>query len=126
MLASSEQLTPTGSPIVPALAAGWALRPGVLFTLGDRKIEGESTLDVMWRDPFGRPGAQVRFNAKLSIPIIEPIALTVGYTAFARRDRFIEVDAAMNTTTRDVWGFAGDLNIGLRLTYARALQMFSF
>jgi hypothetical protein len=126
MLAQREQLLPVGPPLVPALVAGWALRPGVLFTLLGRNVEGETTLDMLWRDPLGNPGMQIRFNGKLSLPLFEPIALTVGYALFARMDRFVEPDAMMNPVARDVWGFAGDLTVGLKVTYARAIQAFAF
>lgn len=122
LLAQPEQLHPPGPPLVPVVVGGWALRPGPLFRLGWRSFEAESTLDALWRDPLGAPGAQIRFRFRLSIPILQPMSLTIGYDAFARLERFTET----NMISRDVWAFAGDLNVGFKIAYARAMQSFAF
>jgi hypothetical protein len=122
VFATPIDLTPPGNPAAPIFNVGYTLRPGKFFSIGTRNAEGETSLDVALRDPFGQMAAQIRFRARVSIPLFEPIALTLSYEMYARYNRYFDGDGFV----RGDWAMSSDVNLGLKLTFARALQAFAF
>jgi hypothetical protein len=122
VFARPGDLTPPGPTAVPVFVAGWTLRPGRVFTVNGRNAEGDTTLDVTWRDPFGQEGVLVRFRARVAIPVWDYIALTLSYELFARYQHFIDSSGV----GQSVWGMSADASLGLRITFARAVQGFAF
>ena len=122
VFATPLDLTPPGNPSAPTLTVGYVLRPGNVFSIGSHHAEGESSLDIAWRDPLGQPSAQVRFRARVSIPLFEPVALTLSYEMYARYARYFDDEGFV----RADWALSTDVNIGLKITFARAVQAFRF
>lgn len=108
-------------PVVGSLPAGLASQPGTLFTLAGRDVQWDSTLDLAMRDVFRLPGMQLRGHLGFSFPLVGPLSLTVGYDLFVRYIAF-ERNAEGQTSA---FGFANDLEVGLGLNWARAVQTFS-
>ncbi|MFN7131811.1 MAG: 5'-nucleotidase C-terminal domain-containing protein, partial [Myxococcales bacterium] len=115
--ATRAELVPPGNPLVPVLVAGWVLRPRPIFSLGNRVVEADSVIDLVYRDPLGNPGALLRGNLRFSVPVFQAVALTLGYDVFAR------YDPALGDGLNGV-GFSGDALIGLKVSLSRALQAF--
>ncbi len=115
VLARREQMVPPGAPAVPVAVAGWILRPRPIFTLADRVIEADSTLDLVYRDPFGNAGVQLRANVKFSVPIFRAVALTLGYDFFGRY-------APAGPDAEQTFGTSGDILLGLKVSFWEALQ----
>jgi hypothetical protein len=109
-----ETLEPGARPLAVGVARA-ELPPTTLFTIQDRAIEGQLYTEVAWREPWSDDHqALVRLNARLSVPVIEPLALTVSYDLFARQ------------RASDPWSVAHDINLGVRLDLVRTLQLFSY
>lgn len=102
------------SDFAPAWMLGWNLVSGPLFRVGGRAIEAQSTCDLVYRDPSIRPELLVRVGAKVVIPVISVVSLTVGYDLFARR------------SGGDPWGASGSALLGLHIGGSRTLQSFRF
>jgi hypothetical protein len=102
-------------PVAPVFVAGWTLSPGRIFSIGSRAVEAESSLDVAWRDPFVDASAVVRLRFRASLPLWDWLAFTVTHDVFARYN-----------AGQASWGFASDLNVGLKVTITRALQGFAW
>jgi hypothetical protein len=122
VLATRANLTPPGPTAVSVFVAGWTLKPGTVFTLGGRAVTAESFLDIVWSDPFRTPGVVGRLHARFALPLFEPISLTVTYDAYARFATFTNAAGA----AQGVWGFSGDLSVGLHVAFDRAFQAFAF
>jgi hypothetical protein len=95
-----------------AIVTTLTARPGTLFTLGTRAIEGGFSVDYTVSDPSDNQGQVVRASGRLSLPLFNPLALTLGYDLFARRSAITD------------WGLGHDATIGLRLAFSRAVQTF--
>lgn len=109
-----ETLEPGARPLAVGVARA-ELPPTTLFRIQDRPIEGQLYTELAWREPWSDlHQAVVRLNARLSIPVIEPVAITVAYDLFARQ------------RASDSWSVAHDLNLGVRLDLVRAVQLFSY
>ncbi len=111
----AEVLAPdavTGSSPEFAIVTTLTARPGTLFTLGTRAIEGGFSVDYTVSDPSDNQGQVVRASGRLSLPLFNPLALTLGYDLFARRSAATD------------WGLGHDATIGLRLAFTRAVQTF--
>lgn len=121
VLARREDLPPGQLPVVSTFQLGWVLQPGTLVSVAGRDIQWDSTLDLAIRDVFRLPGVQLRGHLGLSIPLVGPLSLTVGYDLFVRYIAF-ERNAEGQTSA---FGFANDVEVGLGLNWARALQTFS-
>lgn len=114
-----------GLPNAGIITAGWALRPGKFFSIRDRDIEGESSLEVAFRDPLsGRAGSgtQIRFRLRAELPLLDWLALSVSYDLFARNSLLPDGAGGLQSA----WGAASDLSAGLRLSVTRSVQAFSF
>jgi hypothetical protein len=121
VLATHETLPAGQSPAVSTLQVGWVLQPGPLATVGGREIQWDSTLDVGMRDVFKLPGLQLRGHLGLAVPLIGPLSLTVGYDLFVR---YLSLAGGANSGPSAL-GFANDLEVGLGLNWARAVQTFA-
>ncbi len=113
-----EALAPESSNISGAtpqfaLVANFTARPGTLFTLRGRNVEGGLSVDYTLRDPGGDNGSIVRMAARIAIPLFEPLMLTLGYDLFGR-----------NTAPTNEWAVAHDATVGLRIAFTRSLQLF--
>jgi hypothetical protein len=120
VLARREDLPPGQLPVVSSFQLGWVLQPTTLVSMAGRDIQWQSTLDLAMRDVFRLPGVQLRGHLGLSIPLVGPLSLTIGYDLFVRYVAF-ERNAQGQTSA---FGFANDLEVGLGLNWARALQTF--
>jgi hypothetical protein len=96
----------------PVLVFGTAVRPGRLFTLGGRNAEWQVSTELAWRDPGGLSDAQLRASVKVSIPLLDRLALSLGNDVFGR---------AVGSNTIAV---ANDLTLGLKWTLDGSLQAF--
>jgi hypothetical protein len=86
-----------------------------LFHIQDRDVEGQLFTELALREPGASTSESiVRLNARLSVPLFEPLAVTVSYDLFARQ----RVD--------EPWALSHDVNLGLRLDLLRTLQLFSY
>lgn len=109
-----ETLEPGGRPLAVGVARA-ELPPTTLFHIQDRAIEGQLYTELAWREPWSDDHQQlIRLNARLSVPVIEPLAITVSYDLFARQ------------RAGDPWSVAHDVNLGVRLDLVRTLQLFSY
>lgn len=122
VFATPLDFTPPGATAAPIFNAGFVLSPGHFFPIGTRFAEGELSADVGIRDPFGTLSAQGRVRARISIPLFDPVALTLSYDLYTRYARYFDNDGFL----RDNWAVSADASIGLRVTFARALQAFVF
>ncbi len=120
LLADRSQLPPGQSNILSTFQLGWVLQPGKFFSVGDREIQWDSTLDLAIRDVFRFPGLQVRAHAGLRVPLIGPLSLTVAYDLFLR---YLALEDSGDGRTSAL-GYAGDLEIGLGVNLARGVQTF--
>ncbi len=122
VFATPLDLTPPGATAAPIFNASVVLRPGHVFPIGTRFADGELSFDLGVRDPSGTLSAQGRFRARVSIPLFEPVALTLTYDLYARYARYFDGEGFQ----RDNWAISTDVSLGLRFTFARALQGFTF
>jgi len=95
------------------LVVGVQLLQMRLLALGPRWMEAQGGLDIAWRDPTGTSDVQVRGTGRISIPLFEPLAITLTYDLFAR---------AANGSPL---GVASEATLGLRVNLARAVQAFA-
>ena len=115
---------PAGQPRAAGVVVGGAqLRPKRIFKYGPIALDAESTLDVSWRDPGDTSTAQIRFHAKISLPIWQTLSLTLSYDLFARH--LDPAFAPLAAPTRG-WSFSGDALIGLSFTWLQPLQTYWF
>ncbi len=121
VLARREDLPPGQLPVLSTFQLGWVLQPGTLFSVGGRDIQWDSTLDLAMRDVFRLPGVQLRGHVGVSIPLIGPLSLSIGYDLFVRYVAFERNAEGQNSA----FGFANDVEVGLGLNWARAVQTFS-
>ncbi len=115
---------PAYEPVAAGVfVGGAALRPRALFNVGATPLTGEGSLDVSWRDPLGTSSALVRLRLKLSMPVIQGLALTVAYDLFARyiHPALLSSSGAITTTG---FGVANDLVVGFSAQWAEVLQAF--
>ncbi len=108
-------------PLLSTFQLGWVLQPGTLATIAGRDVQWNSTLDVAMRDVFRLPGVQLRGHLGLSFPLVGPLSLTIGYDLFVRYLAFERGEDGQTSA----FGFANDLEVGLGLNWARAVQTFS-
>lgn len=109
-----ETLQPGGAPRAVLVARG-ELPPTHLFSIQDREVEGQLNTELSWRDPgMQTSDAIIRLTTKISVPIIEPLSITVAFDLFARRRQ------------SDPWAFSNDLNLGLQVDLLRTLQLFRY
>ncbi|MEZ4404995.1 MAG: hypothetical protein R3A52_00695 [Polyangiales bacterium] len=104
-----ETLQPDASPALTFIL-GYQLLNTKLFPVGERFVEAQGSLDVSWRDPGGASDALVRLNARLSVPVFEPLSVTLSYDLFGR---------ALNG---GAFGTSSDFTVGLRVNFARSVQ----
>jgi len=104
--------TVAGSSPEFAIVTTLTARPGTLFTMGTRPIEGGFSVDYTVSDPGDTQGQVVRASGRLSLPLFNPLALTLGYDLFARRSSATD------------WGLGHDATIGLRLAFTRTVQTY--
>lgn len=108
-----ETLQPSSTPAF-VFIFGYQLLTTRLFSLGDRAVEAQGSLDVSWRDPGGNSDALVRLSARLSIPVFEPLSITLSYDLFGR------------TLDGGPFNSASDFTVGLRVGYLRTLQSYRY
>lgn len=109
-----ESLAPGAHPQAVAVVRA-DLPETTLFHIQDRDVVGQFFTDVAFRDPGASTSETlVRLNARLSVPIFAPLAVTVSYDLFARQ----RVD--------DPWAVSHDVNLGLRLDLLKTLQLFAY
>lgn len=92
-------------------------RPGTLFTVGGRSIDGGFSAEVSFRDPGGTQDLILRVGARLSVPLFNPLKLTLGYDLYGR-----QVFSPADGTPSPGFAFSGDATIGLTLQFAGARQ----
>ena len=111
-----ETLNPTpGAHPQPVLVLRGDLPSTILFHIQDRDVEGQFFTEVAWREPWATTAETlVRLNARLSVPIFAPLAVTISYDLFARQ------------RLEDPWAVSHDVNLGLRLDLLKTLQLFSY
>ncbi|MDB4931244.1 MAG: hypothetical protein JWM10_3728, partial [Myxococcaceae bacterium] len=110
-----ESLAPsqvTGSSPEFAIVGSLVARPGTLFTLGGRNIDGGFSIEYTLSDPGASDSQIVRASGRLSIPLFQPLQLTLGYDLYAR------------TVNGQAWGLGHDTTIGLRIAFSRSVQLF--
>jgi hypothetical protein len=93
------------------------LRPGTLFTVGGRAIDGGFNVEVAFRDPGATQDLILRAGVRLSVPLFNPLKLTFGYDVYGR-----QVFQPTDNTPSPGFAFAGDATIGLTLQFAGARQ----
>ncbi len=120
VLADRAQLPSGQSPLVPTIQLGWVLQPGKFFSIGDREIQWNSTLDLAIRDVFRFAGIQLRAHAGVQVPLVGPLSLTLAYDLFLRYLQLPDVGDGMV----DALGYAGDLEVGLGVNLSRGVQTF--
>lgn len=109
-----ESLQPGARPRAVVVLRG-ELPATTLFHIQDRDVEGQLFTELALREPGASTSESiVRRNARLSVPLFEPLAVTVSYDLFARQ----RVD--------EPWALSHDVNLGLRLDLLRTLQLFSY
>jgi hypothetical protein len=109
-----ESLQPGARPRAVVVLRG-ELPATTLFHIQDRDVEGQLFTELALREPGASTSESiVRLNARLSVPLFEPLAVTVSYDLFARQ----RVD--------EPWALSHDVNLGLRLDLLRTLQLFSY
>jgi hypothetical protein len=109
-----ESLEPGAHPQPVAVIRG-ELPATTLFHIQDRDVEGQFFTEVAFREPWATTTETlVRLNARLSVPIFAPLAVTISYDLFARQRSEAE------------WGVSHDVNLGLRLDLLKTLQLFSY
>lgn len=84
-----------------------------VLAMGPRWLEAQASLDFSWREPTAASDVQVRGTGRVSIPVSESLAVTLGYDLFAR---------AANGSPL---GIASEATVGLRVGLARAVQTFA-
>lgn len=92
-------------------------RPGTLFTVGGRSIDGGFNVEVSFRDPGGTQDLILRAGARLSIPLFNPLKLTLGYDIYGR-----QVFSPASGAASPGFAIAGDATIGLTLQFAGTRQ----
>ena len=102
----------TGSKPEFALVGSLVARPGTLFTVGGRNIDGGFSIEYTLSDPGGTDNQIIRASGRLSIPLFSPMLLTLGYDLYGR------------TFGGQDWGLGHDVTIGLRIAFARSVQLF--
>lgn len=120
VLARREDLPPGQLPVVSSFQLGWSLQPGTLFSVAGRDVQWDSTLDLAIRDVFRLPGVQLRGHLGLSVPLIGPLSLTIGYDLFMRYIAFERNEQGQTSA----FGFANDVEVGLGFNLARSVQTF--
>jgi len=97
-------------------------RPGKLFEIGGRDVTGGFNVEAAFRDPTDTQDLVVRGSAQLSIPLFDPLSLTLGYDIYAR----YVTAPFVNGMRMDSPGFAfgGDGTIGLQVAFTRAVQTY--
>lgn len=109
-----ESLDPTAHPQPVAVVRG-ELPATTLFHIQDRDVEGQLFTEVAFREPWATSAETlVRLNARLSVPIFAPLAVSISYDLFARQ------------RSEDAWSISHDVNLGLRLDILKTLQLFSY
>lgn len=109
-----ETLEPGAHPQAVAVIRG-ELPATTLFHIQDRDVEGQLFTEVAFREPWATTTETlVRLNARLSVPIFAPLAVTISYDLFARQ------------RSEAAWGVSHDINLGLRLDFLKTLQLFSY
>jgi hypothetical protein len=96
----------------PVLVFGTAVRPGRLFSIGGRNAEWQVSAELAWRDPSGLSDAQLRTSVKVSVPLLERLALSFGNDVFGR------------VVGSNAVAVANDLTVGLKWTLDGSLQSF--
>lgn len=95
-----------------ALVGSLVARPGTLFTIGGRNIDGGFSVEYTLSDPGGIDNQILRASGRLSIPLFNPLQLTLGYDLYGR------------TFGGQAWGLGHDATIGLRIAFSRSVQLF--
>lgn len=109
-----ESLDPNAHP-QPVAVVRAELPATTLFHIQDRDVEGQLFTEAAWREPWADTAETlVRLNARLSVPIFAPLAVTVSYDLFARHREGSD------------WALAHDVNLGLRLDLLKTLQLFAY
>ncbi len=110
-----ESLAPTqvtGSKPEFAVVGSLVARPGTLFTVGGRNIDGGFSVEYTLSDPGNSDSQILRASGRLSIPLFQPLQITLGYDLYAR------------TVNGQSWGLGHDTTIGLRIAFSRSVQLF--
>ncbi len=107
-----QVLRPEGGPS-GVFVFGLQLLQMRLVALGPRWMEAQGSLDIAWREPTGASDVQVRGSGRVSIPLFEPLAITLSYDLFAR------------AANGGPLGLASEATVGLRVNLARAVQAFA-
>jgi hypothetical protein len=110
-----EALAPTqvtGSSPDFAVVGSLVARPGTLFTVGGRSVDGGFSIEYTLSDPGNSDSQILRASGRLSVPLFQPLQLTLGYDLYAR------------TVNGQAWGLGHDTTIGLRIAFARSVQLF--
>jgi hypothetical protein len=116
----AEVFSPSGDPRRTAqfnMLGRLVLRPGTLFTLGGRAIDGGFNVEVAFRDPGATQDLILRAGVRLSVPLFNPLKLTFGYDVYGR-----QVFQPANGDPSPGFAFAGDATIGLTLQFAGTRQ----
>ena len=116
----AEVFSPSGDPRRTAqfnMLGRLVLRPGTLFTVGGRAIDGGFNVEVAFRDPGATQDLILRAGVRLSVPLFNPLKLTFGYDVYGR-----QVFQPTDNTPSPGFAFAGDATIGLTLQFAGARQ----
>ncbi len=109
-----ESLDPAAHP-QPVAVVRAELPATTLFHIQDRDVEGQLFTEAAWREPWADTAETlVRLNARLSVPIFAPLAVTISYDLFARHREGAD------------WALAHDVNLGLRLDLLKTLQLFAY
>lgn len=109
-----ESLDPNAHP-QPVAVVRAELPATTLFHIQDRDVEGQLFTEAAWREPWADTAETlVRLNARLSVPIFAPLAVTLSYDLFARHREGAD------------WALAHDVNLGLRLDLLKTLQLFAY
>ncbi|MBI5512606.1 MAG: 5'-nucleotidase C-terminal domain-containing protein [Deltaproteobacteria bacterium] len=109
-----ETLEPGAGPR-PVVVLRGELPPTVLFKLQDREVEGQLFTELAYRDPLASTAeAIMRLTARLSVPLFEPLSVSVTYDLFGR----LRSGAPS--------ALAHDLNLGLQLDLLRTVQLFGW
>lgn len=97
-------------------------RTGRLFEIGGRDVTGGFSVEASFRDPGDTQDLILRGSAQISIPLFDPLSLTLGYDVYARNVTAPFVSGARAASPG--FAIAGDGTIGLQIAFTRAVQTY--